>query len=133
VAFGDFNALNTRESVYYSFYSRIYRQIAPLWNRHVREAAERVALAPAEYTTIVEAVLDRRGDLLRLDFVAPSGVAALDRAVEDSWKKAERFPNPPAGLLEASGEVRLKWKYTVDASGSSGLFFPSPRRPAPTP
>ncbi len=125
---GSQNILNTRESVYYSFYARIYEQVGPNWSSLIREVPYRQQISPGEYTAVVEVVLDEDGNLRDVIFLRNSGVREFDDAITNAWKKIQRFPNPPKGLLNEKGEVHMSWKFTVDASAAAGFSSGPPRR-----
>jgi hypothetical protein len=119
--------LNTRQSVYYSFYSRLYHSIAPIWQSRIGDSRQ-LRPAPGSYTTRVAVLFDREGNLKALQILDSSQIAFLDRVVIESWKRVPRFPNPPQGLIEADGTVRTLWSFTVDVGEGRGLQFLPPRR-----
>jgi len=109
---GSENMLNTKQSIYYSFYSRLYEAIGPIWQSRAREVPYRRQLSPGDYVTIVDIVLDRDGNLVETRYLQSAGVADFDDAVESSWRKIGRFPNPPRGLLNAEGKLHIVWSFT---------------------
>ncbi len=125
---GSQNILNTRESIYYSFYARIYEQVGPNWSSLIREVPYHQQVSPGEYTAVVDVVLDEDGNLRDITFLRFSGVREFDDAITQAWKKIQRFPNPPKGLLNEKGEVHMSWKFTVDASAAAGFSSGPPRR-----
>jgi TonB family protein len=122
------NLLNTRESVYYSFYSRIYEAIAPVWQGRIRESNPWSRVNPGRYTTRVEVTLDREGNLEHLEILAPSLIQEFDRIAIQSWSRLTRFPNPPEGLRDSQGRVRTTWNFTVEVDESSRINYLPPRR-----
>ncbi|MCM2323649.1 MAG: TonB family protein, partial [Oligoflexia bacterium] len=125
---GGENLLNTQQSVYYSFYARLYEAIGPLWQSRLNAVYDSTRLQPGSYTTVAEVVMDRDGNLQAIEILRSSGVEAFDRAVIDSWRKIQRFPNPPQGLTEADGKVRTGWNFTVQVGSGVGMRFLPPRR-----
>jgi len=125
---GSENMLNAEESVYYSFYSRMYEAIAPIWQSRVREVTPSTRIIPGNYTTVVDVILDRDGNLIGVRQVTGSGVPVLDQAVETSWHKTGHFPNPPKDLLNAQGEIHTGWTFTVQLDQGSGLNYMPPER-----
>jgi hypothetical protein len=119
--------LNTRQSIYYSFYARLYQSIAPIWQGRVGESRFHKP-APGRYTTRVAVLLDREGNLKSLEILDPSRVAFLDRIVLESWNRVTRFPNPPTGLIEKDGTVRTLWSFTVEVGEGRAFQFLPPRR-----
>lgn len=125
---GNENLLNTQESVFYSFYARIYEAIGPLWQSHIREVPYQRRVNPGEYSTVVDVVLDRSGNLVDVKQLQSSGIPEFDRAVQTSWRRLERFPNPPHGLLNAEGMVHIGWTFTVQVGAGFNLEYLPPRR-----
>lgn len=122
------NLLNTQESVYYSFYARIYDAIGPLWQSKIRGLASQVRVPANEYQTRVEVILDRDGNFVETNILRASGVEAFDRAVEDSWRRIPRFPNPPRDLLDANGLLRMSWTFSVLVDRNTGFQYVPPER-----
>lgn len=125
---GSENLLNTRESVFYSFYSRLYESIGPLWQSRLHDIAPNVRVAQGEYTTLVDVVMDRSGKLLEVRLVQSSGIRPFDDAVTYAWRKIADFPNPPTGLLDKNGEIHTGWSFTVNVGNQSGIQFLPPER-----
>lgn len=125
---GSENMLNTQESVYYSFYARLYQAIAPVWQRKVREVPTQRRLAQGEYSTVVDVTLDSEGNLLEIESIRSSGVSDLDQAVFDSWHKIRNFPNPPPGLLDSKQQIHIGWAFTVDVRDGGGPQYLPPQR-----
>ena len=124
---GSENLLNAQESVYYSFYSRIYETIGPIWQSRTRETTYRARLRPGEYSTVVDVILNRAGDLIEIRHLQDTGIAQLDQDVDLSWRRIDRFPNPPQALLNEDGLLHMVWTFTVSV-GAGGLEFLPPER-----
>lgn len=126
---GSENLLNAQESVYYSFYARAYEAVGPIWSGYAEQAIRSQRIRPGDYVTQVELVLDREGNLLRVERLHSSGVASLDQAVDAAWRKVARLPNPPSPLLDQNGEVHTAWTFTVRLGrGEGGLQLLPPER-----
>lgn len=125
---GSENLLNAQESVYYSFYARLYEAIGPIWQSRIREIPHRRGIGPGEYSTLVDVVLDREGNLLEVRRLRSSGIPELDQAVDQSWFRVRQFPNPPAGLLNDRGEVHTAWTFNVQIGNGPHLQYQPPRR-----
>jgi hypothetical protein len=90
---GDENLLNTVESVYYSYYARLYQAIAPLWNSRIRQAAVMTRGIPnGEYISRADVVFDSEGNLKAVRLLQSSGIPAFDEAIPYAWQRIERFP-----------------------------------------
>lgn len=104
VSFGDETLLNTREFAYSSFYVRIKRQIEMNWSpRHlISEGTAR----RDQWTTVVQFVLTKHGEIANLRMIQPSGSPALDEEALRAIKAAAPFLNPPTDLIEPDGKIR---------------------------
>ncbi|MGK5083317.1 TonB C-terminal domain-containing protein [Bdellovibrionota bacterium FG-1] len=125
---GSENLLNAQESVYYSFYSRLYEAIGPIWQRAVRQASRTRRLQQGEYSTQLDVVFDREGNLVAIHQLRSSGVADFDKSASTSWHAVGRFPNPPTGLLNENGEVHTGWTFTVQVNQGLNLDYLPPER-----
>ncbi len=128
LAEGDQNILNTQESKYYSFYARIYETLAPLWQSKVRSAAMNARLAPGEYQTRAEVILDPDGNYVETRIMQSSGVRGVDDAIDQAWKRIPRFPNPPRDLIGPDGLIHMGWTFSLAIDTSSGLRYLPPER-----
>ena len=125
---GSENLLNAQESVYYSFYARLYEAIAPIWQSNIREVPYRRKVGQGEYSTVVDVVFDREGSLIGINKIHESGIPEFDSAVDRSWRKIGRFPNPPKDLLDGSGQVHTGWTFTVEVGKGFNLDYMPPER-----
>jgi TonB family protein len=125
---GGENMLNTQESIFYSFYARLYEAIGPVWQSRIRETPQRLALQPREYRTEVDVVLDENGFVLEVRRLRGSGIEEFDRAIEDSWKKVGPFPNPPQALLNSSHQIHTGWTFSVNVEQGMGIHQAPPIR-----
>jgi TonB family protein len=125
---GGENLLNTQESVYYSFYARLYEAIGPLWQSAIRSTRPERKLEPGGYRTVVDVVLDRDGNLMAVRLLESSGVRTFDATVDGSWRRVKRFPNPPRGLLDGQGLIHMAWSFTVEVDKSMALNYLPPER-----
>jgi TonB family protein len=127
LAIGAENMLSSTRSVYYSFFARLEQETLPVWQSSIRTLGESVAFPPGEFTTVVEVVLRADGALEDIRTLLSSGYSQLDRAAENSWRKLERYPNPPQALLEKDGRLRMRWGYKVINSASAFRVLPPTR------
>lgn len=125
--YGNSNALNTEESVYYSFYSRIYAAIAPLWQSEIRSIPQRRSIPSGDYVTAIDLVLDTDGNVIRVDQLQSSSIPEFDQAVFRTLKKLNRFPNPPKDLIKADGYVHTQWTFSVRVDQRVGYQYGDPQ------
>ncbi len=107
--------LNTKEFAYAGYLLRIRRLVNFYWSQNLDNLPSSVRLAKPLYTTTVDVVLDGNGALESVRVASESGSSELDDAVVRAFKVAGPFPNPPAGIIDPDGRVRLpKMSFTVE-------------------
>ncbi len=114
--------LNTREFVYYSYYNRIKEKLRYHWEPKIKEKMERVlrqgrSIASLEQERITKCVilLDANGKLVRVQVIGASGLVDLDQAAVEAFQSAAPFPNPPKGIVEKDGYIRIRWDFVLEA------------------
>lgn len=118
---GNETLLSTREFVYYSFYSRIRRQLNQHWGGKVREKMTKIfkqgrSIASAEdRITKLLITLNEKGVLTKVQVLSDSGVRDLDEAAIEAFKEAAPFPNPPEGIVEQDGTIKIRWDFILEA------------------
>lgn len=113
--------LNTREFKYYSYYNRIRKQLSQHWEGRVREKLTKLfkeGRAPAatnqDRITKLMIVLNDRGTLVRVQVLNDSGIRDLDDAAIEAFRAAAPFPNPPKGIIEGDGTVKIRWDFVLE-------------------
>jgi TonB family protein len=113
--------LSTREFVYYSYYARIKEAIRQHWEPNVREKVKiiyrqgRSIASAKDRVTQVLVILNGKGELVRVDILTQSGVEALDAAAIEAFRAAAPFPNPPKGMIESDGTIKIRWDFVLEA------------------
>ncbi len=113
--------LSTREFVYYSYYARIKEKIRQHWEPTVRAKVNviykqgRTIASASDRITQVVVVLDANGTLLQVEIIGQSGVHDLDQAAVEAFQAAAPFPNPPKGIVEGDGKIRIRWDFILEA------------------
>lgn len=121
--------LSTREFVYYSYYSRIKDQIRQYWGPTVREKVKviyrkgRTLASATDKVTQVIVTLNARGELETVEVIGASGVKDLDDAAIEAFRAAAPFPNPPKGIIEKDGRIRIRWDFILEASSAPTESF----------
>ena len=114
--------LSTREFVYFSYYNRIKGKLRQYWEPKIKEKMERVIregrtiASTADKITKIVILLDKHGTLVRVQIVGASGLHDLDDAAVEAFRAAAPFPNPPQGIVEADGLIRIRWDFILEAS-----------------
>jgi len=113
--------LNTREFKYYSYYNRIKQQLSHYWEPKIKEKVEgmfrrgRKIASSEDRITRLLIELDEKGILVGVKLLGESGISDLDDAAIEAFREAAPFPNPPAGIVESDGKVRIRWDFVLEA------------------
>ncbi|MGZ3722892.1 MAG: energy transducer TonB family protein [Bdellovibrionales bacterium] len=113
--------LSTREFVYYSYYARIKEAIRQHWEPNVREKVKiiyrqgRNIASAKDRVTQVLVTLNDKGELIKVEVLTQSGVEQLDNAAVEAFKAASPFPNPPKGMVEPDGTIKIRWDFVLEA------------------
>jgi protein TonB len=127
VALGMQTLLSTREFVYYSYYNRIKDKLRQYWEPKIKEKMERImrqgrtVASTGDKITRMIIILDENGTLQKVQVISPSGVQDLDEAAVEAFRAAAPFPNPPQGIVEPDGTIKIRWDFILEAN-ASGLF-----------
>lgn len=113
--------LNAREFKYYSYYNRIRRQLSQHWEPKVRTKLSqlfkqgRYLASDTDRITKLIVILDRGGNLVKVQVLKESGVTDLDDAATEAFQSAAPFPNPPTGIIEKDGTVKIRWDFVLES------------------
>lgn len=127
VATGMQTLLSTREFVYYSYYNRIKDKLRQYWEPKIKEKMERIVrqgrtiASNTDRITKIVITLDKVGTLVRVQVIGPSGVTDLDEAAIEAFRAAAPFPNPPKGIVESDGTIKIRWDFILEAN-ATGLM-----------
>lgn len=114
--------LNTREFTYYTYYNKIRAALEKHWEPKVRHKVtiihkknnrELASLPAGGQVTQILVTLDRHGGLLKVDILRESGVEAFDAAAKEAFREAAPFPDPPPGIVEVNGTIRIRWDFVL--------------------
>ncbi len=113
--------LSTREFVYFAYYARIKDALRQHWEPTVREKVKiiyrqgRTIASATDRITQVMVTLNKNGELVKVEVLTQSGVEALDSAAIEAFREAAPFPNPPKGMVEPDGTVKIRWDFVLEA------------------
>lgn len=111
--------LNTKEFAYFSFYQRVRKQLEQYWEPGLRQrlknmfARGRQLAADREHATRVLVMMNGEGIITKIQVESTSGLLDLDQAAIEAFNRAGPFPNPPRGLVEADGNVKVEWEFVL--------------------
>jgi TonB family protein len=113
--------LNTREFVYYSYYTRIRNQLQQYWEPSIKvkflrlmKSGRNIASSGDKLTKVL-ITLNKEGTLVKVQVLEESGVRDLDEAAIEAFQQAAPFPNPPDGIIEQDGTIKIRWDFVVEA------------------
>ncbi|MEI7973923.1 MAG: energy transducer TonB [Bdellovibrio sp.] len=113
--------LSTREFVYFSYYKRIRQQLNQHWTPEVQKTVKKIYASGRQIASNDDKItkclitLDNSGRLLRVQIIGQSGVRDLDEAAVRAFHSAAPFPNPPKGIEEKDGTIRIRWDFILEA------------------
>lgn len=114
--------LSTREFVYFSYYNRIKDKLRQYWEPKIKEKVERIVrqgrtiASTGDKITKIIIVLNEQGILQKVQVLSPSGVSDLDDAAVEAFRAAAPFPNPPKGIIESDGTIKIRWDFVLEAN-----------------
>jgi TonB family protein len=117
---GDGTFLNTREWKYASFFNRVKQNVGMHWdpNTELRRRDPTGAIySGKDRYTLVNVTLDEKGMVQDIRVEKSSGLDFLDMEAVASFQRAQPFPNPPAGLLEADATVHFSFGFFLEMGG----------------
>lgn len=113
--------LKTKEFKYYTYYNRIRRRLSEYWEPAVKEKMDkmfkqgRTIASTEEKVTKLLIILNSKGILTNVQVVMDSGVRDLDEAAIEAFKSAAPFPNPPQGIADADGTIKIRWDFILES------------------
>lgn len=114
-------ALSTKEFVYHGFFSRIRRQLEQHWGPGVKrritemQRKGRMIASSDDKVTKCLVTLDKRGNIVRVQVIGDSGFRELDEAAVEAFRSAAPFPNPPDGMIDEDGTIKIRWDFVLEA------------------
>lgn len=123
---GAVTALNSISFKYSTFFERIKREIKPRW--HPAEIAAQYDPMGKMYghkkrMTTLKVTLDKEGTVTNLEVVLESGFPELDVEAQQSFRRAESFPNPPKGLIKPNGLIQFRFSFILYWIGEQQRLF----------
>lgn len=127
---GEGTVLSTREFRFYSYYHRIKELLRQYWKPNVERQVARIwnkgkSITSNELTTKVSVLLDEGGKIQKISKVQSSGFFEIDEAAIEAFQKAAPFPNPPKGIIDADGFVRISWDFILQTEAGPVIQFRS--------
>jgi protein TonB len=116
---GETTALNTREFMFFGYYQRIRERLDRAWVPILRKQIDtlyrrgRYLASEMDYSTKVLVVMNGGGEIIKVQVMTESGAQDLDDAAIKAFNMAGPFPNPPKGIADHNGEIRIPWEFIL--------------------
>ncbi|RYZ84558.1 MAG: TonB family protein [Proteobacteria bacterium] len=116
---GERTLLNTKEYVFFTYFQRVRKSLDKAWDRTLRAELDkyfkrgRQLASQTDYVTQLMVFLDHGGQIKKIRIMSESGTIDLDDAAIKAFNKAGPFPNPPKGLVDSSGQVKIRWDFVL--------------------
>ncbi len=125
--------LNTREFIYFSYYNRIKSQLQQYWEPKIKAKVMKMfqqgrqLASDQDRITRLRITLNDKGVLVGVAVLNDSGVQDLDEAAIEAFRAAAPFPNPPKGIVEADGTIKIDWSFILEARDMPVFQFKAAR------
>lgn len=106
------NILNKKEHRFYSYFERVKRQVEPPWAKTIIAHIGKQKLY-SKYRTIILAIFDKEGNVVKVLLVESSGRDGFDQIAMRSML-GQVIPNPPKDLIDKDGYGRILWYLNVN-------------------
>ena len=123
---GNETSLNTKEFMFYTYFARIKERLRMYWTPALQAVLNKIYyggqnIESGEFITRVHVTLNRDGSLQRIAVIQGSGNQELDVVALRAFEKAAPFPNPPSGMVEEDGTVKLRWDFILTTNSGPAL------------
>ncbi|MBI3534428.1 MAG: energy transducer TonB [Deltaproteobacteria bacterium] len=115
----DRTALNTKEYMFYSYFQRIRQRLDLAWGGTLREKLTKLYRSGRELASDVDhitkliVILNGNGEVVKVQVIEESGVRDLDEAAIKAFNQSGPFPNPPKGLVDRQGIIKIRWDFIL--------------------
>jgi TonB family protein len=116
---GSQTLLNTKEFAFFSYYQRVRQQLESFWEPGLRDQIKKMLdrgrhiASDKEHATHLLVILNGEGMITQIKIIETSGYVDLDQAAINAFNRAGPFPNPPKGMVEADGTVKVEWEFVL--------------------
>ena len=120
--------LSTREFKFFAYYQRIKELLRQFWKPNVERKLAKLYqtghnISAEELVTKILVLLDEKGGIKKISRVSGSGFEDVDDAAIEAFRKAAPFPNPPKGIIDADGFVRIRWDFILTVEAAPRIQF----------
>jgi TonB family protein len=114
-------ALTTKEFIYYTYYARMRQQLNQHWTPKIKETIKQIYARGRQIASNQDKItrcivyLDAAGKLIKIQIIGDSGVREIDEAATEALRAAAPFINPPRGMIDEDGIIRIRWDFILEA------------------
>jgi TonB family protein len=123
---GEGTYLNTKEWKYASFFNRVKQSVGQHWNPggqlRLRDPTGNIYGGRDRYT-VLNVTLNDQGRVREVFVEKSCGLDFLDLEAIQSFERAQPFPNPPPGLVQADSSVKFQFGFFLEMSGSPRMHL----------
>ena len=113
--------VNSKAFKYYTYCKRIKDKIQLLWEpqikakvvKQLREQRQPASKRSQDKTTKAIIILDAQGTLEAVQIIGKSGLEDMDATAVEAFRAAAPFPNPPLGIIDPDGKIRIRWDFVL--------------------
>ncbi len=113
--------VNSKAFKYYAYCKRIKDKIQTLWEPQIKSKVMKhfgknrfaASVDEEEHTTKAIIILDAQGILESVQVIGSSGLEDMDESAVEAFRAASPFPNPPLGIIDPDGKIRIRWDFVL--------------------
>lgn len=129
---GERTLLSTREFRFFSYYHRIKELLRQYWKPNVERKMVKLysggkKIEESEVVTKLMVLLNPSGRVERVSRLTSSGFTDIDDAAVEAFQQAAPFPNPPKGIVDPDGFVRIHWDFILTVEAAPRIQFQATR------
>jgi TonB family protein len=103
IASADKTALNAHEFLFAAYINRVSQYVSFFADQTLANARPDIAVRRPKYTVVLNVLIGADGQLRAAEVIEPCGVPAFDEAVQEAFRMAAPFPDPPEAGLNRDG------------------------------
>ncbi len=107
IASADRTALNAFEHLFAAYINRIARYVSFYADQTLTNARPMVPITKPKYQMLLSILIEPDGTLAAVQVTASSGVPAYDEAIQEAFRLAAPFPEPPEQGLNGAGKFPI--------------------------
>jgi TonB family protein len=113
--------LNSKETVFYDYFSEIRKKINSTWTPLIRSKLKKLMIATGDTGSLRDEVtrclvsLNGKGQVIKIQIIGKSKYRELDDAAVETFKLATPLRAPPKDLGDSRGRFLIRWDFIIDS------------------